>query len=198
MPKLRVFIVESLKPVDFYKGRLDGKAARDVLKIENSTVRYRVAVDKAHLIRAMAAATSGDFDVLHLSCHGGHDGIQLTDGNRIGWLALARMLKGFATPERTLVMSSCAGGNIGLTKALEKEGAIVGWVYGATQKVGFTDSCLAWSVLYRQLSEAASGTERVTARETMDLLNSFVDGRFVYRRWDQVRQKYRVYPLFDG
>lgn len=199
MPGLRVFIAESLRPLDFYKGRLDGKAARDVLKIEHGQVEYRITFDLKRLRLAVReAANLGCFNVFHLSCHGDEAGIELTDGSSIDWLTLAQILKDFAAPERILVMSSCCGGNIELTKALMKEGARFGWVFGAIDSVGFTDSCLAWSVLYRQLSESSNGCARSVAQEAVDLINTFVKGSFVYRRWDDTRSRYRVYPNFDA
>ncbi|MGC1547034.1 MAG: hypothetical protein WA777_00745 [Rhodanobacter sp.] len=139
-----VYIIESLGAMDFYKGRLDGHAAHEVLKIEKSHVQYRIAIDLMRLKKAIAeAAGDSRFNILHLSCHGDFDGVELTSRKQIDWPGLASILQMFAGPEKILVMSSCKGGNAGLTKALEKKGIIFGWVFGATEDVGYTDSCLA-------------------------------------------------------
>jgi hypothetical protein len=192
----RVFIAESLHPDDFYEERLDGLAASRVLLIDNSQVRYRTVFDLQHLRRALQEAAHELYDVFHLSCHGSDDGIELTDGEFIDWLSLAELLKSFSGEHRLLVMSCCNGGHVGLTKALEKAGAVFGWVFGSTtDEVNFTDSCIAWSVLYRKLL-AADLCTRDVARATVDILNHTLEGRFVCREWIPRREKFQAYPAF--
>ena len=198
VPKPRVFIIEAPSPKDFYIDRLDGRAARDVLRLENNQVQYRVALDRAHLIKGIQEATSLNFDVLHLSCHGGDDGIQLSNMCNIDWLDLSGLLHVFATPQRILVMSSCAGGSIGLTKALVNQGTIFGWVFGAAEDIGFADSCLAWSILYRLLEKLNGSCDSGTARCAVDAINELVDGHFLYRRLDDSLKKYLVYPKYPS
>ncbi|MBB5766538.1 hypothetical protein [Xanthomonas euroxanthea] len=198
MSKPRVFIIESPNARDFYIDRLDGRAARDVLKLENTQVQYRVALDKQHLIKSIKEATDLQCDVLHLSCHGDDVGIQLGSMSNIDWLELAGLLHAFATPQRILVMSSCAGGSVGLTKALVHQGTIFGWVLGAADNVGFTDSCLAWSILYRLLEALDRPCDTETARRAVDAINALVKGNFLYRRWDASLKRYLVYPKYPN
>lgn len=192
-----VFIAESLSPEDFYEHRLDGFAANEVLKIQSCPTDYRMVLTRKYLRRAIAEADENNYAIFHLSCHGDSDGIQLADGTEIDWLTLARMFKPYATLERCLVLASCSGGHFAFTKALVKAGATFGYVFGSTDEdgVGFTDSCLAWSVLYRELIE--NGLERATLVRAVDVINLIAPGKFVCRRWNgSIYERYpAVAPL---
>ena len=192
--ELSVFIAESLNSEDFYVGRLDGFAANEVLKIQQVRSQYRIVLTLKLLKMAIRDASDQRFRIFHLSCHGDDDGIQLADGTNIDWLSFAELVRPFANTDRMLVMSCCSGGYVGLTKSLQKKNAIFGYVLGSTLRdgVGFTDSCLAWSILYNRLSE--SGFGRAELRGTLDKINAVIPGNFVYRRWDGA--VYRHYPSF--
>lgn len=187
-----VFIAESVSPEDFYERRADGHAANEVLKLRGQRTEYRVVMTEELLRRAIQEATDGGFDVFHFFSHGNDEGVELTDGTWLSWLDFARLMKPFASPRRRLVVSSCQGGHAGLTKALEKTGALFATVFGSTAPtVKFTESCLAWSILYNSL--AGHGYTRAELRKTLDVINAAVEGDFVYRRWTGV--VYGRYPL---
>src|SRR6202011_2079074 len=111
------------------------------------------------LARAISDAQTGHFQVLHISAHGDDTGISLTNGDFVTWPELAGMLKPFggtpAKASRILVVSSCMGGYVGLSKALQKRGVAFRFIFGSTANVGvgFTHSCLAWSILYNRFVE---------------------------------------------
>lgn len=193
---ISVFIAESLAPRDFYEKRLDGYAANEVLKIQSCKTDYRIVLTRKLLDRAIREAADGDYKVFHLSCHGGNDGIRLADGKDVDWLSLASMFTSYAASDRCLVMASCSGGHNDFTKALAKSGSRFGYVFGSTadEGVGFVDSCLAWSVLYRELID--KGLDREALRKAVDTINAIAPGDFVYRRWcDGI---YRRHPVLGG
>lgn len=190
----RVFIAESLAPDDFYDRRVDGFAANEVLKIQGCASDYRVVLNRKFLRRAIEDASGNGYSVFHLSCHGDENGIQLADSDFIDWLTLARMLRDFANEDRCLVMASCNGGHYGLTKALRKTRSIFGYVLGSLSKVGFVDSALAWSVLYRDIIE--DGLNRATLIHAVEKINSVAPGDFVVRRWNN--KIYLRYPSASG
>jgi len=196
LSKLSVFIAESVSPNDFYIGQTDGFAAKEILNIQRVRTQYRIALTRPLLARAIRDAATGVFSAFHLSCHGDEDGIRLADKTDVDWPELARMLRPFALRSRFLVMSSCSGGYVGFSKALQKEGVTFGYIFGSTAPsetgVGFTHSCLAWSVLYNRLVEAKFSTKEL--RRTLDKINALVPGDFVYRRWNGSR--YLTYPTF--
>jgi hypothetical protein len=189
-----VFIAESLAPGDFYKRRLDGYAANEILQILDVKTEYRVAFTLRLLKRAMKEAAQADFEILHFSSHGGSDGVQLTDGTRLSWRKFAKLVKPMSGEDRALVMATCGGGDRELTKALKLERVIFGWVFGSTAEiVHFSDCCLAWSILYNRLYD--HGYDRASLRKTLKAINAAIEGDFVYRRW--TGRGYRRFPRQD-
>lgn len=192
MGKLKsVYIIESLDPEDFYKRRLDGHAANEMLRILGTETEYRIAFTRPLVERAIAEAAAGDFEVLHFSSHGANDGVQLTNGKNLSWAEFVEMIKPASGPKKALVMATCGGGDRELTKALTAAGVLFGWVFGSTaKKVAFSDSCLAWSILYNRLYD--HGFRRKHLMTTLEAINAMIVGDFVYRRWNG--KKYLYYP----
>ncbi len=186
-----VFIAESIGPEDFYERRADGFAANEILKLRGQRTEYRVVMTLPLLKRAVDEAITGGFNIFHFSSHGNDDGISLTDNTWLTWPEFAEIVEPFANQDRHLVVSSCQGGHAGLTKALEKAGATFSTVFGSTaKKVYFTESCLAWSILYNRFND--HGFSRSALKETLDVINKAVEGDFVYRRWSG--KSYLRYP----
>ena len=193
MPKLKVFIAEFNSPADFYLGRLDGYAAREVLKVRRIPSRYRIVFDGEMLNKAIAEALAFDTNIFHLSCHGDESGVQLADGEDIAWRGLADTLAPLASANRILVVSACVGGHVGLAKAFADTPARFGYLCGSSARdgVGFHDSCLAWSLLYNVLANR-DAADREAFQDGIRRMNAAVEGGFVYRRWDG--NKYLSYP----
>jgi hypothetical protein len=196
-----VFVDESVEAEDFYEGRTDGFAANEVLKIQQVRTSYKMVFDRDHLTRAIRDARAGNFQVLHISAHGNDGGISLTDGDFVTWLDLAGLLRPFGgVPSKAssvLVVSSCLGGYVGLSKALQKRNVAFRFIFGSTASagVGFTHSCLAWSILYNRFVELGSSRfDLAKLRTTLDQINQVVPGAFVYRRWNG--SVYLRYPKF--
>jgi hypothetical protein len=193
MSKLEsVYIIESLKPVDFYERQLDGYAANEILRVLGMRSEYRIAFTKSLIGRSIAEAAAGGFEVLHFSSHGNSGGIRLTDGTRLSWAEFAEIVRPASGPEKALVMATCGGGDKELTKALTSAGVVFGWVFGSTvEEVYFVDSCLAWSILYNRLFD--HGFKREDLKVTLKAINAAIRGDFVYRRW--TGKKYRHFPI---
>lgn len=189
-----VYIVETLDPNDFYEHRLDGHAANEILKILDVATEYRIAFTKALVTRAIAEAAKSKSQVLHFSSHGNKTGVYLTNGKDLSWKAFVELIKPAAGPDKALVMATCGGGDNELTKALTGAGVIFGWVFGSTARtVSFSDSCLAWSILYNRLVD--HGFKKPALMKTLEAINAAIDGDFVYRRWNG--KKYLRYPHKD-
>ena len=186
-----VYIVETLDPDDFYERRLDGHAANEILKILDVATEYRIAFTKTLVTRAIAEAANSKSQVLHFSSHGNNTGVFLTNGKKLSWKAFVELIKPVAGPGRALVMATCGGGDNKLTKALTADGVIFGWVFGSTaETVAFSDTCLAWSILYNRLFD--HGFKKSALMTTLEVINAAIEGDFVYRRWDG--KKYLRYP----
>lgn len=186
-----VYIVETLNPKDFYERRLDGHAANEILRILGTRTEYRIAFTQSLVECAIAEATEGNFEVLHFSSHGDNEGIRLTNGKNLNWSEFVELIKPVSGPEKALVMATCGGGDKELAKALIAADVVFGWVFGSTaETVAFSDSCLAWSILYNRLFD--HGFERKDLKVTLKAINAAIAGDFVYRRWDG--KKYLHYP----
>ncbi|MBS1086681.1 hypothetical protein [Gluconobacter sphaericus] len=186
-----VYIVETLNPKDFYDRRLDGHAANEMLRILGMKTEYRIAFTLPLVKRAIAEAAAENFEVLHFSSHGNSSGIQLTSGKDLNWAEFVELIKPASGPKKALVMATCGGGDKELTKALIAANVVFGWVFGSTaDTVGFSDSCLAWSILYNRLFD--HGFERKDLKVTLEAINAAIVGDFVYRRWNG--KKYLYYP----
>lgn len=172
---------------------MDGFAANEVLKIQPCRTDYRIILTRCLLKRAIHEAHRGAYDIFHLSCHGDDDGIQLANGDLINWLDLGEMFRKYADHSRILVMASCSGGHNDFTKALTKTQAIFGYVVGSASDdgVGFTDSCIAWSIFYREIIQ--KGSDRPTIQRAIRKINSACEGEFVYRRWEASSNVYLRY-----
>lgn len=192
MSKLKsVFIVEALRPADFYEGCLDGRAAGEMLRILGTRMEYRIAFTRPLIERAIGEAKAGDFEILHVSSHGDKTGIEITNGKELNWAEFVDLIKPASGPDKALVMATCGGGDVELTKALVAAGVVFGWVFGSTaESVHFSDSCIAWSILYNRLFD--HGFKRKDLMVTLKAINAAIVGDFVYRRWDG--KKYRRYP----
>ncbi len=124
--------------------------------------------------------------MLHFSSHGSSTGVTLTNGKKLSWKEFVELVKPVAGEDKALVMATCGGGDRELTKALTASSVIFGWVFGSTASaVTFSDSCLAWSILYNRLVD--HGFEKPALMRTLKAINAAIDGDFVYRRWDGKR-----------
>lgn len=181
-----VYILETLSPKDFYERRLDGHAANEILKILDVSTEYRIAFTKPLVKRAIAEAAKSKAQILHFSSHGDRTGVVLTNGKNISWKEFVKLIKPAAGPDKALVMATCGGGDQELTKALTAAGIVFRCVFGSTaEKVHFSDTCLAWSILYNRLYD--HGFDKPALMTTLNAINAAIDGDFVCHRWTGTR-----------
>ena len=117
LSKLYIHIIESPSPLDILKDNREGAVLTEGLKLLGIENRYYMAIDKSTFSNAIELAgenfKEGLFPaILHLSCHGDRDGVQLSDGAVIRW----EELKTYLIPINNLVsgylmfcISSCEG-----------------------------------------------------------------------------------------
>lgn len=189
-PKLKVLIAESLSGDDLYAGRREGVALAEILNLAGLSCTSMVVHGTKHLKKALRQADSIDANVFHLSCHGNDEGIQLLSGEELAWDVLADLCQRYTEPNRAIVLSCCQGGVYGLTREIKEKPKRVGWVFGCEGDVEFTDACICWAMLYRQISR--SGLEPGAMKEAIRLMNGMSDAGFNYRRW--TGKSYRRHP----
>jgi len=127
-----IYVIESPSSRDLYDGRNEGDALAKTLKLGSIEVAYYLAPDMDMLERAfldIGAAIKSRPDIedvmpfIHISAHGGEEGIQLTDYKDVRWAQLSELFCGLhktvgkldalesyfgEVPKTALSLSSCS------------------------------------------------------------------------------------------
>jgi hypothetical protein len=194
MKKLKIFIAESVFAEDFYDGDLEGHVVEAIARVLHCKSTHKIVLDAKMLRRAIKAAARNEYDILHLSCHGDEQGIQLTDEAELSWDELADCFQGLERVPEALVVSSCVGGDHGISRAFKDRKKRPHVIFGAEGRKGrritFPGACIAWPVLYTTLARAGLTPEAF--KDAVTKMNLITKHQFVYRRWRE--GKYRRYP----
>jgi hypothetical protein len=189
---MKVLIIESASPEDFYDNQLDSNSTSQLLRLLDIDFEMRIALDRHQLSRALKSAHDGDFDVIHLSCHGDEHGIQVADGKCINWEPLGSLFQKRKSTPDALVMSACCGAASGIGDAFAKIKRRPDIIFGSTDERCYHDFAVAWAILYRVF--LLRGVNRDAAQQALAHINAVVRPTFRYRRWDDAKGKYLVFP----
>jgi hypothetical protein len=197
MNKFKILIAESVFPDDFYADDREGHVVEAMSRVLHWKAKYKIALNAKTLCRAIKAASNGGYDILHLSCHGDEDGIQLTDETELSWDQLADCFQHTAQVPHALVISSCVGGDAGVAHAFRDRKRRPTVIFGAEGRSGcritFPGACISWPILYTSL--ARKGLSRDAFKDALTKMNLITKHEFVYRRWHE--GKYRRYPTWN-
>ncbi len=175
--KFYVHIVESPSPDELLDGITEGKALCSFLDIAKIPYSYNLAVDLNHFNIAMGDRIWESINkfqvwpILHLSTHGGQDGIQLTNqrdtGDFLAWSYLATYLRSIqdGLMGGIGVCMSCCGGAHGTQMARVIPSNLIpfSWIVGTSTVVDVPDIALAYSIFYRQFHSGVSGQPLIEA-----------------------------------
>lgn len=116
-----VYIVESPSHVDLYHKRYEGEALAKALALADIRSEHKLVVNEEALraafvvgLKEVLGENSEYLPIVHVSAHGGADGIELTDGTQVSWALLREILSPINIAlEGSLVlcMSACRGFN---------------------------------------------------------------------------------------
>ena len=194
MQEFKVFIAESVFPEDFYGDKREGHVVEAVARVLHWESRHKIVLDARTLCKAINDASEDGYDILHLSCHGDADGIQLTDETELPWDELADCFQEAERIPRALVISSCVGGDGGIARSFrdrkQRPSVIFGAEGKANRRITFTGACITWPILYTSL--AKGGLTPDAFKDAVTKMNLITKHGFVYRRWHE--GKYRRYP----
>lgn len=150
-----VYIVESPNDADLLLGRTEGRTLCEALQLSGTANKHNLAVSRGAfeyclvtgLIQESSAA--GVAPVLHLSCHGNKQGIELTDGTRYSWPELRTLLLQAMNSTALLIgLSSCEGAS-GAVMAMFEDTHQPFWaLVGPTTTVAWSDAAVAFTTFY--------------------------------------------------
>jgi hypothetical protein len=188
---MKVLIIESSVPKDFYNDQLDGPLTLQLLKIFGDTATLRYVLNEGHFEKAIKEAAKGAYDMIHISCHGSPKGISLADRSRITWRRLVSLFEWENYAPKALVMSSCCGNSSGIGEAFEDGTKRPEIIFGSTDVRTYDEYTVAWAILYRTFYY---GITAERARVALAHINAVVNSAFKYRRWIKTEKQYRLYP----
>lgn len=189
---MRVFIIESSYPKDFYRQKLDGVAAQSILNILGVENELRFVLDHEHFGHAIADAKRWNCNLLHLSCHGDEDGIALADNHQPSWDDFADFFQQHKWCPTALVMSSCCGLTSGIRKAFQKTTKRPGIIFGSSDERSYGEYTVAWAILYHRFKR--DGVNKDVAQQALKEVHAVVSDKFLYRRWSSSGGEYLSYP----
>ncbi|MFI4897249.1 MAG: hypothetical protein ACIARR_05430, partial [Phycisphaerales bacterium JB059] len=105
MAQPEILIIESSRASDQAAGRAEGPIIDRALRLLGQNPIYRIVECESDLALASRILARERSHVVHFSCHGCPDGVELTDGIFVGWRDL---LGHFAFRQRQILsFSSC-------------------------------------------------------------------------------------------
>ena len=196
-----VHIVESPSPNELLDGITEGRALREFLDIAGIQYSYNLAVDLDHFHLAMTGKVEeairfyNRFPILHLSTHGGEQGIQLTNqygtNGSISWSKLADYLRAiheYINGGLGVCMSCCGGAHgIQMAKVIPKENIPYRWIAGSFSKIDLRDATLAYAILYRRLHRGIENTDHL--KSALRVVSDISDFDIWYA--EQIQEQYK-------
>jgi hypothetical protein len=194
--KFFVYIVESPSAPDLYHGRSEGGLVAQTIRLDLVPCIARTAINseafgaalKIGLPEAMKQCPDR-FPILHVSAHGGKDGIQLSSGEIITWTQLRELLLPINESLQgalLLCMSACEGFNA-CQMAMEIQDAPHPYfaMIGNFGTPSWSDTAVSYLAFYHLL---AKGHTVLDAVEAMKVASG--DSQWVARKADEIRQSY--------
>jgi hypothetical protein len=165
-----IYVIESPNPEDLLFDRHEGNSLASILKLGGIDVFYYLAANEETFeqsFKLIAETIRGrpDFPTsmpwIHISAHGGPDGLELTDGGVVEWQILTRMLTELhqcvgaavvplpmpqALPKASLCLSSC--GAFEAYRSTASSTPPFQCLVGAVRDVGWCQALIAFSSFY--------------------------------------------------
>lgn len=196
---MKVFIIDSNYPEDYYSECADGIVAQHILKALGIAADLRLALDRERFAKAVRRALRKGCDVLHVSTHGNDESIALCNDQRgsgqhegLDWDEFVELFQGRYDAPTALVMSACCGASTALGAAFAAVDRRPKIILGSSDDRRPADYVAAWALLYRAFRE--QGIKRRVAQEVLAGICATVHRNFRYLRWDDNRQRYLQYP----
>jgi hypothetical protein len=144
------------------------------------------------MIGILHQAAKGDYDVVHVSCHGDDVGIAVTDDARIDWPDFVEIFRKYKCSPHALVMSSCCGAVDDLADEFEKVANGPYIIFGSIDERKYNEYAVAWTILYNLFK--TKGVHRDVAMEALRAIKAIAHNNIRYLRWSDAKKAYVQYP----
>jgi hypothetical protein len=138
-----VFIIESLSVAEEIRGRFDGRALRDSLRITGQQPAYYYVRNAAELANALELFRHSGYRFLHLSLHGAADSV-FTTLEEITNAEFAEMCAE-KLKNRRVFFSACEVGSGGLSHLLPAKNKGMYSIAAPQDKITFGAACAFWT-----------------------------------------------------
>ena len=178
-----VYIVESPSDVDMLDGRSEGHLLTEALSLTGIKSVYKMAVSRETFVRSLrgelvdAVKEVNRSPILHLSAHGDHRGIQLTDKTFVSWQKLREVLlpiNQVMNGQLLVCMSSCKGFQ-GLQMAMYTEDLPFFGLVGNTETPSWGDTAVAFVTFYHLLFKGVVVPDAVLAMRSASGDDKFLE-----------------------
>lgn len=167
-----VYIIESPNNDNFFDKVFEGESLSSSLKLMDIESIHRFIISRENLEYALKeevinlAIDKKLRPIIHISAHGDHEGIQLTDNDEVYWNDLADLLKPLSSlleGKFILCMSSCKGFSaFEMALTLDKQLPFFN-IVGNTQDVNWDDALVGFTSFYHILKKTMDFSKGIEA-----------------------------------
>lgn len=196
VPRFFVYIIESPSSANLFDNVYEGEMISWGLNLNVIKNVRRVVIDKSNFIKAIEEdlvsqmhSCADCLPIIHISAHGDHKGIQLSNTDSLEWKELQQLLlnasKKIGFYPFLLCMSSCNGYAAILT-AIEKDNFPFYAMIGPKGEPSWSDTAVGYVTFYHLLKKGYSPADAVTG---MGIASGF-DG-FEYTTAENIKLAYK-------
>lgn len=194
-----VYIIESPSPVDIYHQRYEGLLIQQAVGLNQVGCVHRLAINTEAFVASLQVGLeeamnrfSPAVPILHISAHGSTEGISLSSGEFISWIALRELLipiNNKLNHNLIVCMSSCEGYS-GCRMAMHIESSEYPFyaVIGNSQKPTWPETAIGFATLYHLIKK---GVAVLTAVEAMRIASGNM--YFFGEKAENSKQQYAEY-----
>lgn len=179
-----VYVIESPSAPDIYHGRGEGEVLIQLLKLSGTASALRRTINRDAFYTSLQVGLNDEIGkfaparpLLHISCHGSNEGIQLSSGDQVTWAELASLITPInkALGGQLVIAMSCCEGYSGIQMAMTTEDGPLPFLalVGSTGKPTWADSAIAFSAFYHLLNKNIHVRDAVQAMNTASGCNDF-------------------------
>lgn len=153
-----ILLIESRSAQDHFDDRYEAATLKKVLNLQGVKAKHIEVVNKEYLAKALKLAAHKNINYVHISAHGGNDGIELTDGEFVTWKEFDELawphLKGVC-----ICFSSCSVG-LGADELFSYHKSFCNAIVAPTRDITWGEGIVAFSAFYHRASNEETSTDQ--------------------------------------